>query len=348
MSDERGARGGALAARTRVASPTAHRTTTGSANYPPSPMAPPALLRPDVLVLAGGGIVGEAWMHGVLAGIEDAGGADFRQVEAYVGTSAGSIVAARLASGRRPPRPGGTGADASTWSPDGKAEATDETSGIRGLVRNAARVGWAVSEPLTSTVARAGTPVGALARAAVLSRAAGHGQPLNHLRARVTRWGARFDGRLRVCTVDRRSGRRTVFGAPGAPAASVSEAVCASCAIPWVFSPVRIGDREYVDGGAWSVTNLDAAQAGRETHVLCLDPTASLGGRDRRMAALRGAFRIASELELQALRRRGAHVVHVAPDDGAAAAIGPNLMASGHTAGALVAGYAQGRRLAAA
>ncbi len=111
---------------------------------------------------------------------------------------------------------------------------------------------------------------------------------------------------------------------------------------------MRIGDREYVDGGAWSVTNLDAAHAGRDTHVLCLDPTASLGGRDRRMAALRGAFRVASELELQALRRRGAQVVHVAPDDGAATAIGPNLMAPGRTAGALRAGYAQGRRLAAA
>ena len=238
--------------------------------------------------------------------------------------------------------------DASAWSADGKAEALDEAGGLRGLVRTAARVGWAVSEPLTSTAARAATPVGALARAAVLSRAASHGRPLDHLHARVTRWGARFDGRLRVCAVDRRSGRRTVFGAPGAPAATVADAVCASCAIPWVFSPVRIGDREYVDGGAWSVTNLDAAQAGRDTHVLCLDPTASLGGSDRRMAALRGAFRVASELELQALRRRGAQVVHVAPDDGASTAMGTNFMAASHTAGALRAGYAQGRRLASA
>jgi NTE family protein len=311
-------------------------------------MAPSALLRPDVLVLAGGGIVGEAWMHGVLAGIEDASDADFRKVEAYVGTSAGSIVAARLVAGQRSPRPDATTPDAATWSVGDEADALDETGRLRGLVRNAARVGWAVSEPLTSTAARAATPVGGLARAAVLSRAADHGGPLDHLHARVTRWGARFDGRLRVCAVDRRSGRRTVFGAPGAPAASVADAVCASCAIPWVFSPVHIGDREYVDGGVWSVTNLDAAQAGRDTHVLCLDPTASLGGRDRRMAALRGAFRVASELELQALRRRGAHVVHVAPDDEASAAIGHDLMAQSRTAGALRAGYAQGRRLASA
>src|SRR4051812_23981559 len=60
---------------------------------------------PDVLVLSGGGIVGEAWMQGVLAGIEDAAGIDFRDPETFVGTSAGSIVSARLAAGRRPPRP---------------------------------------------------------------------------------------------------------------------------------------------------------------------------------------------------------------------------------------------------
>ncbi|MDX6733385.1 MAG: hypothetical protein QOC54_3333, partial [Baekduia sp.] len=69
-------------------------------------MTPAAFLRPDVLVLAGGGIVGEAWMHGVLAGIEDGAGVDLRETEAFVGTSAGSIVAARLAAGRRPRRGG--------------------------------------------------------------------------------------------------------------------------------------------------------------------------------------------------------------------------------------------------
>src|SRR5688572_16904987 len=49
---------------------------------------------PDVLVLGGGGLLGEAWMTGVLAGIEDATGADMRSCRAYVGTSAGSIVSA--------------------------------------------------------------------------------------------------------------------------------------------------------------------------------------------------------------------------------------------------------------
>jgi NTE family protein len=309
-------------------------------------MAPPALLRPDVLVLAAGGIVGEAWMNGVLAGIEDGGGADFRRVEAYVGTSAGSIVAARLAAGRPLRRPDSLDEDAAWSAPE--AGELDAGGGVRGLVREVTRVGWAVSAPFTGAAVTATAPAGALARAAILGRAAGHGRSLHQLHERVARWGARFDGRLRVCAVDRRSGRRTVFGAPGAPAATVADAVCASSAIPWVFAPVRIGEREYVDGGAWSVTNLDAAQTGRDTHVLCLDPAASVGGQDRRTAALRGAFRIASELEIQRLRRRGAHVLHLAPDRSAVAAMGTSFMAPDRVTGALAAGYAQGQRLALA
>jgi NTE family protein len=52
---------------------------------------------PDIL--GGGGLIGEAWMTGVLAGYEDATGADVRRCRRFVGTSAGSIVASSL--GRR-------------------------------------------------------------------------------------------------------------------------------------------------------------------------------------------------------------------------------------------------------
>jgi NTE family protein len=140
--------------------------------------------------------------------------------------------------------------------------------------------------------------------------------------------------------VDKSSGRRVVFGAPGAPRASVADAVTASCAIPWVFAPVRIGGREYVDGGVWSVTNLDAAPARRETEVLCLDPTASL------RTPVRQAFRVAISVELQILRRRGARVRHIGPDAEAAEAMGTDFMATEPAAAALAAGHRQGRALA--
>ncbi|MGA8335754.1 MAG: patatin-like phospholipase family protein, partial [Solirubrobacteraceae bacterium] len=67
--------------------------------------------RPDVLVLGGGGVLGEAWMMGVLAGIEDGTGFDLRDCDYYVGTSAGSIVAAHLVSGQPPRRPSTIGSD---------------------------------------------------------------------------------------------------------------------------------------------------------------------------------------------------------------------------------------------
>jgi len=302
-------------------------------------MAPAPPLRPDVLVLAGGGIVGEAWMHGVLAGLEDGTGVDMTAVEAFVGTSAGAIVAARLAAGRRPPRPPDPGGEP---APDGVAPTTDERRAVARLARGAARLGFAATAPLAGAAVAAGAPAGALARSVLLGRAAGHGRPLADLRARVQRWDARFDGRLRVCAVDRGNGRRVVFGAPGAPAAGVADAVCASCAIPWVFAPVRIGDREYVDGGAWSLTNLDVAPAGRGTQLLCLDPIAGVTVADRRVAAVHRAFRVASALELRGLARRGADVRHVTPDGAASAALGADLMAPARAPGALAAGYRQG------
>jgi NTE family protein len=284
---------------------------------------------PDVLVLAGGGVVGEAWMTGVLAGIEDGAGVDMARVEAFVGTSAGAIVSARLAAGRRLRRPPG-GADA-------PAEQAGEDSD--GLLRTAARWGWAATAPLAPVATALAAPGGALARSALLARAPSDGRSHARLHDEIVRWGARFDGRLRVCCVDKRSGRRVVFGAPGAPQASVAEAVTASCAIPWVFAPVRIGGREYVDGGVWSVTNLDAAPARRDTQVLCLDPTAAL------RTPLRYAFRVAIELELQILRGRGARVRLAGPDAEAAEAMGTDFMAPAAAPAALAAGYRQGRAL---
>jgi NTE family protein len=284
---------------------------------------------PDVLVLGAGGVVGEAWMAGVLAGIEDGAGVDLRNVEALVGTSAGAMVAARLAAGESPRRPPG---QSQPHAPGGE-------EGGDGLLRTAARWGWAATAPLAPVATALAAPGGALLRSALLARAPDTGRTLSHLRADMANLGARFDGRLRVCAVDKRSGRRVVFGAPGAPAASVADAVAASCAIPWVFAPVRIGDREYVDGGVWSVTNLDAAPARRDTEVLCLDPTAAL------RSALRQALRVAVAVELQILRGRGARVRHVVPDAQAATAMGADFMAHAPTADALSAGYRQGRAL---
>jgi NTE family protein len=182
-----------------------------------------------------------------------------------------------------------------------------------------------------ATAARVGAPIRALALRAIPQGR----RSIAAFGDEVDRWGATFDGRLRVCTVDAGNGRRVVFGSRSAPPASVGQAVAASCAIPAVFAPVRIGDRRYVDGGAWSPTNADAAPAGRGDRVLLLEPTAVLVG---------GALRAAALLEAVALRSRGAVVQIITPDVSARPLMG-RLMDPDRGGRVLAAGYQQGLAL---
>jgi NTE family protein len=306
-------------------------------------------LLPDVLVLGGGGVLGEAWMMGVLGGIEDATGLDVRQCEYFVGTSAGAIVSAHLIAGQSPRRP---------RSLPNKAEAAPAVPAPAEPVNRLAEAGaiaarragsWALAAagmfaPLALGLA---APGGAVMRGALLRRLPRPRQTLDRLTEHVANLGARFDGRLRVTAVDRGTGRRVVFGSPRAPRASVAEAVTASCTVPWLFAPVPIGEREYVDGGVWSPTNLDVAPVGQGAHVLCLNPTASLTATTDMIGVFRTVSRSAAAVEALALRRRGAEVRTFAPSFDCAQEMGLNLMDRRRAGRVLAAGYRQGLELGA-
>src|SRR3954452_376220 len=120
-----------------------------------------ALIRPDVLVLAAGGVVGEAWMTGVLRGLTESTGIDFRECDYFVGTSAGSIVAASLAAGREPRAP--TGGARHQEAPDGGA--------ARSLLAGAVAKGMGtLAAPLAGPALAASAPGGAFARRAIFRR----------------------------------------------------------------------------------------------------------------------------------------------------------------------------------
>ena len=293
---------------------------------------------PNVLVLGVGGTLGEAWMSGFLAGSAHATGVDHRDVDAFVGTSAGSIVAAQLAAGAELQGP-------QSWADAGGGGGPgDRPLSLRAAIERAGRLYLSAISPLAAPALSAATPGGALARAALLASVPRGTIPLDDLHARVTALSSRFDGRLRVAAVDRASGRRVVFGAPDAPPAPVADAVVASCAIPGVMRPARIGGREYVDGGVWSPTNLDAAAVGRGDRVLCLVPTAVLGSPSAvPLRTLTAAWRLTTGLEAEAARRRGATVTVLAPDAGARAAMGTNLMDPRPRERVLAEGFRQGR-----
>jgi NTE family protein len=299
-----------------------------------------------VLVLGGGGILGEAWMTALLAGLAEATGFDPAGCDGFVGTSAGAIVASALSAGVEP------GSRLGEF-PEQPPVAAASVAGQRGLPGVAVGVGVAVGRGATAPLAvlglRATEAGGALMRKVALARVPTGRRSLGRLAREVERAGARWDGRLSVAAVDLASGRRVMFGTAGAPEVSVATAVEASCAIPGVFRPVVVAGRSYVDGGAWSPTNLDRAPAGRGTRVLCLNPTGSVRSG---LAGPLGAFGLLSRsiaaVEGLALERRGARVSTVSPDSASLAAIGGNLMDPRPRSRVIAAGLGQGRALGSA
>lgn len=74
---------------------------------------------------------------------------------------------------------------------------------------------------------------------------------------------------LRIMANELDSGAVSLFGAEGAEDVPVARACIASMAIPPFFSPVKIGDRHYINPGAGQVAHLDVAvEAGAEIIVV--------------------------------------------------------------------------------
>jgi NTE family protein len=82
----------------------------------------------------------------------------------------------------------------------------------------------------------------------------------------------RLECELYIPATDLDSCERVVFGAAGFDAVPISKAVSASSAIPMVYKPVRIDDRDYIDGGLVSTTNLDIAVEAGAKLVVVVNP----------------------------------------------------------------------------
>ena len=282
-------------------------------------------------------------MTAVLVGIEEVAGFDPCSCEGYVGTSAGSIVAAALVAGIDPRSRLGTLPE---QPPVPASELPEDRSPFARAFRFGLAAGGVAAAPVAAVGLRSTEAGGALLRRAALKRVPTGRRTLSQLRREVDEKGARWDGRLAISAVEVESGRRVMFGTPDAPSVSVGTAVEASCAIPGVFRPVVVDGRNYVDGGVWSPTNMDRAPAGRGTRVLCLNPTGSL--RPSRLAPFGGIgllSRSVAAVEALALQRRGAHVTTVAPDAASRVAMGTNLMDSAKRSSVIAAGLSQGRAL---
>ena len=296
---------------------------------------------PDVLVLGGGGILGEAWMSALLAGLDEDDRFDSRECSTYIGTSAGSIVAAMLSAGLDPRSRLGRLPEQPAVADEVEARA----SGGAGALRAAATAGAVAAGGVAWAALRSSEPAGRLARRTALARVPVGRRSLAALGREIDRGGGRWDGRLNVVALELDRGRRVVFDGSQEPAVSVGEAVQASCAIPGVFRPIRVDGASYVDGGAWSPTNMDVAVVGAGDRVLCLNPTGAMSGGRGGAGAIAALSRTAAGVEAAALRRRRASVRVISPDRDCVEAMSGGLMNPANRAGVIAAGLSQGRRL---
>lgn len=272
------------------------------------------------LVLGAGGLVGIAHHVGVLRALEREAGFAPDGADLIVGTSAGSAVAAYVRNG---------------WSSDQLYER------VRNL--SAAAPAPAAGSPIelgrrilgsAYVVARSGVPVPPKLwpRVPHFLRKAfpaglvtmGHGPRLLETEL-PGNWPARA---LWVCALDIETGERVVLGRKGSPEVPLARAVQASCAIPGVYRPVRVGASVLVDGGAYSLMNVDLAVAFGCDVIICVaplafDPANSRAGLHR---GLRLVPSMALRREVDAARRAGKRVVVLAPGHAELRAHGCNLM----------------------
>ncbi len=262
------------------------------------------------LVLGGGGVVGIAWEIGVLAGLERAGVFDPAAVDAFVGTSAGSVVGSRLALGHaieslveEQGRPAPAAA-ASTGDAAPRADMRVVME-IFGELRKA--------EAVTPEVTRV---VGQKAMAATTPSEAKWVESFETTLGGAD-WPAGRD--LRVVALDCHSGERRVWTAADAAIAPLPRAVASSCAVPGMFPTVGIGESRYTDGGVWSGSNADVLVGDGFDAVVFIGPMGAQPVEPGRRAAV--------DVEADRLVASGARFLKVGPGERFATEIGlMNLM----------------------
>jgi NTE family protein len=234
------------------------------------------------LVLGGGGITGAAYHLGVLNAMnamsERASVNDF---DLYVGTSAGSVLAACLANGITPEDLvlANLGHPTATISGIGADEVMrlDRIGLLRALIRWPRGVLGAlrryVGHPFTTSIIDG---LGALAEGLPPALYTTDGTE-QWLRTLLTAPGCSNDfprtrHKLLITATDLDSAQRVVFGADEGPDATISEAAAASTSIPLLYTPRHIGNRTYVDGALRSTTNIDVAIGHGAKLVICVNP----------------------------------------------------------------------------
>ena len=233
------------------------------------------------LACAGGVVEGAFYEIGVLCALEEAvGGLDLNRLGAYVGVSAGAIMAACLANGipahemaravvaRADPllnlRPG------VLFTPATR-EYVGRLGRVPGKLVDALRH-W-LREPADIGILGALLEVGTALPIGLFDNA-----PLERYMARAFAVPGRTNdfrdlaSALRVVAVNLDTSELVAFGEPGTEHVPIARAVRASSALPVLYCPVEIDGEYYIDGVARRTLNASQALSEGMGLVFCINP----------------------------------------------------------------------------
>jgi len=234
------------------------------------------------LVLGGGGFTGGVYEIGALRALDLlAVNSTVNQFDIYVGTSAGAFIATLCANGVTPEEM----MQVLLREAPSPFEDVDLGELLRPnlveLARTAARLPWRAAALAREVVRHRGQvsllDIG-LGLAEGLPAGAYTGAGIESYLERILNEPGRsnsFDGlsrELYLTATDLDTCERVVFGADGNRDVPISTAVRASGALPMVYAPVKVGERELVDGGLISTTNLDIAVEAGAKLVVVINP----------------------------------------------------------------------------
>jgi NTE family protein len=234
------------------------------------------------LVLGGGGFTGGVYEIGALRALDLlAVNSTVNNFDVYVGTSAGSFIAALAANGVTPEEM------MRVVTRKGKPpfKDIDISDLLRPNLLEFARKGATLPLKALSALRQfASQPGGVSAMDLALGLAdvlpsglytgAGIEKYLQEVLAEPGRSDdfRKLDCELYLTATDLDTCERVVFGIDGMDDVPISTAVRASGALPMVYSPVEVGDRELIDGGIVSTTNLDLAVEAGAKLVIVINP----------------------------------------------------------------------------
>lgn len=243
------------------------------------------------VVLGGGGTVGVAWQTGLLSGLHEAG-IELAGASAIVGTSAGALVGALLASGRD-----ATDALVVLSAVGQKLDFESLTAGSESFL-NASRQAALAADPQHALRA-----IGAAAQRATTALTEDE-----YLGLLDTLDGAVWPAGFRCTAIDTDTGELVVWDDESD--VPLLHAVAASCVVPMLFPTVTINGAHYMDGGILSHLNATAAPPSDVLVILSCLPIGSPGDP---FDTTRSASTIRADAEVAQLRQT-TRLVAVQPD----------------------------------